>query len=267
MSTYYDIPKSSYDVRDFTITAAADLPEEFCLSTVPVKNQGSKPTCTAHALSSACEVHHQRQHGYYEEFSTEFIYGFREKGEYVGDGMSIRQGLQVLLKFGNTFERDCSGNHDYKEAMEKVEKKLEKLKELAYPHRISAYFRINAVDEIKTALMKYGVVIVSMRVYEGDKLVDDVYTVNANKSLGSHCVFIYGWNKKGWLVQNSWGESYGGDGRFIIPFDFSFKEKWGVVDEITEGEFNKPKRSKISDVFYFLWNCLINFILRFANRS
>lgn len=267
MNTYYEIPKSSYDVRDYTITADTEFPEEFCLLKVPVKNQGLKPTCTAHALSSACEYHHQRQHGYYEEFSTEFLYGFREKGEHVGDGISIRQGLQVLLKFGNTYERDCSGNHDYKIAMNKVKRDLEKLKELAYPHRISAYFRIYSVDEIKTALMKYGVVIVAMRIYEGDKLVDDVYTVNAKKSLGAHCVFIYGWNKKGWLVQNSWGSFYGGDGRFIIPFDYQFLEKWGVVDEITEGEFNKPKRNKILDVLYFFWNFIINLILRLTKRS
>lgn len=262
----YNIPKSPYDIRDYTITADTEFPEVFSLETVPVKNQGLKPTCTAHALSSVVEYHHKRQHGNYKKFSTEFIYGMREDGDKIGDGLAIRRGLQTLLQYGDTYESDCAGNHDCEAAMRNVKSNFDSLKELAYPHRISAYFKINNADELKTALMKYGVAVVSMYIHKGDRLVKDLYTVGTGDKDGSHCVFVYGWNEKGWLTQNSWGRFYGGDGRFIIPFDFQFREMWGVVDNITDGEFNKPKRNKILDVFYFLLNKILNFIFNLKGQ-
>lgn len=260
-----DVVNSQYDARDFTIAAAADFPAAFSLEVnVPVKNQGFQSTCVAHALSSVIEYHHKRQHGVYERFSTEFIYGYREAGYYIGEGMRIRDALKTIQKYGDTFSSDCSGNSDCEKAMKKVSENIDYLKGLAYPHRISAYFKINNADELKTALMKHGAVVVSMNTYDDSKLIDDVYTYDTTKDHGCHCVFIYGWNEKGWLVQNSWGVLYGGDGRFIIPFDYKFNEMWGVVDNITEGELIKPKRNKIFDLFYFLFNKIINL---FFNRG
>lgn len=246
--------KSAYDIRDYTITADSQFPETFCLETVPVKNQWHIPSCTAHALSSVCEYHHKKQHGEYVRFSTEFIYGLRENGYYVGNGMVIRDGLNTLLKYGNVLEGDCVGNHNYVKAMNHVSRDADHLKELAYPHRISGYFKINNADELKTALMKHGVVVVSMNVYNMGLLLNDVYTYNDKNDYGRHCVFIYGWNEKGWLVQNSWGYLYGWDGRFIIPFDFKFNEMWGITDNIEAGNINKPKRNKVLDVVYSLVN-------------
>ncbi len=254
--------KSPYDIRDYTIKAEKNLPDSFRLDTVPVKNQGAMPTCTAHALSSAVEYHHQRQHGWYARFSTEFLYGLREDGYYIGRGMSIRDGLNTLLKYGNVFESDCKGNHDYVDAMNHVLKEADHLKKLAYPHRISGYFKINNADELKTALMKYGTVVVAMNVYDGHRLEKDIYTYDAKNDYGNHAVFIYGWNEDGWLVQNSWGYLYGGDGRFVIPFDFKFNEMWGIEDTVTDGDIHKPKRNKILDIIYFFINKLLNFIFK-----
>ena len=57
----YEVIKSSFDSRDFTLEVATDLPAAFALDDLPdVKNQGSKPTCTAHALSSIVEYHNYK---------------------------------------------------------------------------------------------------------------------------------------------------------------------------------------------------------------
>ena len=236
---------SPFDKRDYTIKADRRFPNGFSLPTIPVKNQWSKPTCTAHALASVCEYHYKKQHGKYVKFSTEFIYGLRESGYYVGKGMRIRDGLNTLLKYGNVFESECRGNHNHEMAMILVSKDAGRLKELAHPHRISGYFRINNADELKTALMKHGVVVASMNVNNFPILVKDVYKHNEKMPSGAHAVFIYGWNDKGWLVQNSWGYIFGWDGRFIIPFDFKFNEMWGVTDNITEGNIVKPQRNYV----------------------
>ena len=46
-------------------------------------------------------------------------------------------------------------------------------------------------------------------------------------------MIIYGWNEKGWLIQNSWGTYWGKKGRAILPYDVKIREAWGVTDEVT----------------------------------
>ena len=50
--------KSPYDARDYQIITGKDFPETFELpKKVNIKDQGTKPTCVAHALSSLVEYH------------------------------------------------------------------------------------------------------------------------------------------------------------------------------------------------------------------
>lgn len=253
--------QSPYDVRDYTIKPHIEFPKEFSLKIqVPVKNQWSKPTCVAHALSSTIEYHHKKQYGSYRKFSTEFIYGLRDSSNYLGEGMVVREALKTIQKYGDVYYTDCPGNHTVQDAMSIVNTKIDELKELAYPHRITAYFKINSPEELKTALMEYGPVIVVMNTYDNDKVINDVYTYNPDNPRGSHCVFIYGWNENGWLVQNSWGKLYAWDGRFTIPFDFKFSEMWGIVDDIVENDIIRPNRNKVLDIVYKIINTIINLL-------
>ena len=91
MNFINEVVRSTFDARDYTINADTNLPTEYsCPAKVPVKNQGTKPTCVAHAAASLVEYHHKRQNdNNYRAFSTEFIYGTRDIGYYVGDGMMI----------------------------------------------------------------------------------------------------------------------------------------------------------------------------------
>jgi hypothetical protein len=95
-------------------------------------------------------------------FSTEFIYGYRPLGYYVGEGMYIRDALKTLQKVGVCPKADLTGNNKCQKAMENVNKKIDVLKTKAYPHRISTYAKVKTVEEIKQALMTFGYVIVSM---------------------------------------------------------------------------------------------------------
>ena len=255
MNLRIDVVNSPIDIRDYSINADANFPDEFeCPVKVGVKNQGSKPTCVAHAISSLLEYHYKKQVEKTRVFSTEFIYGFRPAGYYVGDGMMIRNALATALKYGDTFKTDCPGNNDVAEAMKNVNAKLDTLKELAYPHRISTYYRCYNEAQIKTALMKYGPVVISMNTYSGAKLEDDVYTYNPDASYGCHCVLIVGWNDIGWKIQNSWGTSYGGDGYFILPYEFNWNEAWGVTDTINDEDHTIKKP-----------NAFVTWLSRFLN--
>ena len=252
---------SPYDVRDYKIAcaSAADFPEEFVLDNVTVKNQGLTGSCVAHACSSIVEYHNHRQEKNDTVFSTEFIYGYRPSGYYVGEGMYIRDALKTIQKCGDVPLSDLQGNNEYSEAMEAVNAKLDELKEKAHPHRISSYMKLSSVDDIKTALMKYGYVIASMPWHANYQLKNGVYTYSSNDIRGYHAVVIYGWNKDGWLVHNSWGKSWGNNGRFIVPFDFDWKETWSVTDNIVgDKDVIKPSENVFVKLFYRIINFFAN---------
>lgn len=249
---------SPYDVRDYKIAhvSTQEFPEEFVLDSVTVKNQGSVGSCVAHACSSIVEYHNQKQQNDKTVFSTEFIYGYRPLGYYVGEGMYIRQALKTLQKCGDVPLEDLKGNNECDVAMKNVNDNIAELKQKAYPHRVSSYIRLDSIDDVKSALMKYGYVVVSMPWHADYKLKNGVYTYTDDTILGHHAVVIYGWNKDGWLVHNSWSEKWGRNGKFIIPFDFSFNEMWGVTDNIVDGDIVKPVDN---NVFVRLFYKIINF--------
>lgn len=251
---------SPFDIRDYKVAVTAvEFPESFMLPEVTVKNQGSTGSCVAHACSSVVEFHNKRQEGTDVVFSTEFIYGYRPAGYYVGEGMYIRNALKTLREIGDCPVADLKGNHKCPEAMKVVEARLEELKDKAYPHRISTYAKVNTVDEIKQALMNFGYVVISMPWYKDYKLKDGVYSHSSDETSGYHCMVIYGWNEQGWLVHNSWGKVWGKKGRFIMPFDFKWREAWAVTDEIKgEGDIIRPEDNWFVKTFAPIINAIAN---------
>jgi C1A family cysteine protease len=184
---------SPFDIRDYKVAITQEeFPDTFSLPEVTVKNQGSTGSCVAHASSSVVEYHNKRQENTDTVFSTEFIYGYRPAGYYVGEGMYVRNALKTLREVGDCPLADLTGNHKCPEAMQAVEAKLDELKDKAYPHRISTYARVNTTNEIKQALMSFGYVVVSMPWHKDYRLRDGVYTYTSNDTSGYHCVVIYG---------------------------------------------------------------------------
>ena len=259
---------SPFDIRDYKVAVTAEeFPESFKLPEVSVKNQGSTGSCVAHACSTVVEFHNKRQENTDIVFSTEFIYGYRPAGYYVGEGMYVRNALKTLKDLGDCPLSDLKGNHKCPEAMEIVEAKLEDLKDKAYPHRISTYAKVSTADEIKQALMSFGYVVASMKWYRDYKLKNGVYTYTSNDNYGYHCVVIYGWDERGWLVQNSWGSGWGQKGKFVVPFDFKWTESWAVTDEIKgEGDVVRPDDNWFVKNFSNIINAIANFFRKLFKK-
>jgi hypothetical protein len=258
---------SPYDVRDYKIACIStqEFPEEFVLDNVTVKDQGGTGSCVAHACSSIVEYHNKKQEKNDTVFSTEFIYGHRPTGYYIGEGMYVRDALKTLKRYGDVPLSDLIGNNEYDVAMKNVNDNINDLKDKAYPHRISSYMNLRGMMDIKTALMKYGYVLSSMPWHANATLKNGVYSHNTDEIIGYHAVVIYGWNANGWLVQNSWGENWGQGGRFIVPFDFEWTETWSITDNIiNEEDVIKPNESNI---FINLFYRIINFFGNIFNKK
>lgn len=256
------VVKSAKDVRDYRIAEVSkELPDEFKLDMCEVKNQFLASTCAAFAGSEIVEYHHKRQHKEEVVFSTEFIYGLRDEEYYQGEGMSLRDVCNTLFKYGDVQANVLLGNNTYEVAKKNVEEKRTELLELAYPNRISKYIALNTDEEIKTALMEYGCCLASMNCYKKYDMKDNIYRPTTNEKSGRHAVVIYGWNKDGWLIQNSWGKIWGDGGRFIMPYDVKLNEVWGIVDNITEtNNIKQPYSTALGKTLAGILNWSINLI-------
>lgn len=236
---------SPVDIRDYKRKKIEqEYPKAYFIKGIPIKNQGSAPTCVAHALSELVEFHTLKDTNEFVKFSTEFIYGCRDSSLYEAEGMFIREGLQILNTYGDVVYSDLKGNSPKGTVANlHVQDKFDYLKDRAYPYRISAYYKIKTLDEIKQAIYNDGPVVASLK-WQRKNFKKGFYSYNSNEPHGNHAILIVGWNENYLIGQNSWGATWGAKGFFFVPINEIsevFNEFYGVTDNIE----NVIKPSKI----------------------
>lgn len=237
------------DVRDYKLdvdSTGLKFPKSFKLDTPRMKDQGPVGSCVAHSIAEVIEYHNTAQEKSDSIMSVGFIYGNRRNTTHKGTGMYLRNALSNACKYGDVLKADYpfTDNVEVPEAITSFENCFEALKTIAYPNRFSTYFRVKSIDDIKYALINYGPVVFAVD-WRADAYVDEGGILHLDvkkKKVGGHCMIIYGWNEKGWLIQNSWGTYWGKAGRAILPFDTKLAEAWGVTDEVTSAtpDIKKP---------------------------
>ena len=228
--------ESKIDVRDYQIACAAapnvELPEVFELNMRAVKNQHSVSSCVAHALAAVVEYFNFMQEKTDTTMSTEFIYGNRINHTYTDQGMIIRDALENLRKYGTCPNSSMPGNIEVPEAIRRFNQDALGVIPVAYPNRITNYCSLYKKNDMKLWLMTKGPIVFSIKWYKNYWLTvnNELHFDEKSEPSGCHCMVIYGWNKEGWLFQNSWGNTWGDGGRAVYPYDATIREAWGVED-------------------------------------
>ena len=228
--------ESKIDVRDYQVACAAapnvELPEVFELNMRAVKNQHSVSSCVAHALAAVVEYFNFIQDKTDTTMSTEFIYGNRINHTYTDKGMIIRDALENLRKYGTCPNSSMPGNIEVPEAIRRFNQDALGVIPAAYPNRITNYCSLYKKNDMKLWLMTKGPIVFSVKWYENYWLTvnNELHFDEKSEPSGCHCMVIYGWNKEGWLFQNSWGNTWGDGGRAVYPYDATIREAWGVED-------------------------------------
>lgn len=230
------------DFRDRWFTPAVSVtpaPERFPDFALPVKDQGQTNACTGFGLSLVVE-HLLRRSGREEApaVSPYMLYSMaRRYDEFPGsvpdEGSSLRGALKGWFKHG-ACRLDLFSGLDMPPAADKLE---DDWWFDAVRRPLGAYYRIapsNLID-MHAALNEVGILYASSGCHSGwDEGMmskprkkrpagfDEVWTIPVRRGTAEHaghCFAIVGYNSRGFLIQNSWGPSWGSHGYALMTYD------------------------------------------------
>lgn len=182
------------------------IPEEYSyIKYLPeVENQGHTNMCVTYALAVHldwnCNVDNQQENNRNNHINKNEIYAVRK---IAGDnGMTYKDAFSFLRHQG-------------------VNSDLGKLK-------IERYAMVRSELALKQALLLNGPCVCGVYVKNMD--VFDFW--NGDKNNGGHAIAIVGYNKKGFIIRNSWGKRYGQNGYWVLNYEDFDKilECWTIID-------------------------------------
>lgn len=202
-----------------------------------VRDQGSRGTCVAQTGAAIKEYQERMDVGYEGHFSPEYIYFYRENKP--GVGMQPRDLMQILATRGCCTESTLKYQSTEATATVEIPKNVDNK---AANYKIAEYARIYTIDELKTALFQSGVCYISFPVYD---FRPEFWRKKTPESVlkGGHAVAVVGYNIKGFILRNSWGEDYGDNGHIIYPYT-DFGQHWDIWTAIDSEGSPKPPPEK-----------------------
>jgi len=239
--TMYNIVPSPRDDRDWNSEAIYDtttkIPRTLDLRKKlnVTKNQGYQGTCAAHVAACMKEWQERKDVGFKGYMSSQFVYNNRNNQ--LSNGMYGRDVMNILKNIG------CCTEESY--PYEKIEASSEidqKYLDEAAKYKIKGYARVNTIDTLKRALLVNGPCYISFPVYNYSNYMWRQF--KGEKKLGGHAMTIVGYDKNGFIIRNSWGVFWDGDGHCHYPFSDwgSHYEVWTTIDEKSD---KPPTRESI----------------------
>ena len=230
-----DVTPSPEDSRDYLastvcpVAAGEVLPKEYEAANTEILDQSVIGSCVAHACASALAAGEEAAFQKHNRYSVGYIYANRRVIDCHTEGMFLRQALKQLKHDGDVLYEDFPYNKSYRAVKKLYEARKEELDKKALPHAIVNYYRCLTVEEIKKTILVAGGAIVcvpTFRTFKKDlKRPGDTDAIR-----GHHALLIIGWTADNrWIVQNSWGKSWGYSGKLFMDMDYPMEEIWGIT--------------------------------------
>jgi hypothetical protein len=223
------------DERDFklgsitSLPVLSELPKEFKLKTLGVKDQKDTDFCSGFAVTLMSEV----QEGV--ELSPEWH--FAKSKELSNDkdewGQDLRTALKVSVNYGDIRQKDAPYS-----LKDKDDSFLRDIKNwgisdtLAIGQRKKSYFKVkgqyDSYDDVRATIYKTKTpVIMGLNWSWG---LDDYILSGASDEGFGHAITVIGWNDKGLILQNSADINAGKEGEHILPREEAnyFIDKYGA---------------------------------------
>lgn len=270
-----------------------------------ILNQGMEGACTGFGLACVANYLLWRRHlesggkGKLASVSPRMFYELaRHYDEWPGqdyDGSSCRGALKGWHKHGVCssdlwpYKLDDAGNPEFV-------RPTDGWAEDATARPLGVYYRIDklSVVDLQSAIAEIGAIYVSGTVHDGwDGLLDsgkpapqshaDLPVIAAMvdpAQSGGHAFALVGYNERGFIVQNSWGTSWGAGGFGVLPYEdwvTNASDAWAVALGVAQelGAKSKPAKkgaaapsaSAASSAFRLSPGRALNQLARTSNRT
>ncbi len=188
----------------------------------PPRDQGTRDTCAAFAAAGLKEIQEFQDVQFNEYMSPEFIYFHRENKP--AHGMFGRNVFKILQQIGSVPE----SVYPYGS----TEAPDENVYDIAANYKIANYARITSATGLRTALREIGPALVVLPL--GARRPE--FWLGCGEGVGGHAVICVGYDEKGFILRNSWGDAWNGDGHVLLPYaDWpAVWECWVGIDEKSE---------------------------------
>jgi hypothetical protein len=193
--------------KEFKETEGIQIPEKYSYKKYlpEVLNQGNKPICVPCSLSAYINWDENLENETVrKDNNVNLSEIFKNRTEKTDDGMSFKDAFYYIRHHG--VETD-NGNY-----------------------KIDKYAKVGSELALKQAIIINGPCVGGLPVY--NSAIDEFWDKEkGDELLGGHAVSIVGYNNDGFIIRNSWGNTYGIDGYYVIPYeDFNkFIEIWTVL--------------------------------------
>lgn len=235
----YGWRKDKLDVRDLKLSFNRFTHKEENLVQMDLRkncpkvyNQGDLGSCTANAISGAYQFDMMKEEEK-EIFTPSRLFIYYNEREMEGNvdedaGAEIRDGIKSVNKQGIVNEEDWPYD-----TSKFTTKPPEQLYNDAKNHLAVKYHRVEQdLDHMKECLSRGFPFVFGFTVYESFESQEVANTgkmpmpKKGEEVLGGHAVMAVGYNDttSEFIVRNSWGEEWGDNGYFYIPYEFMTSE-------------------------------------------
>lgn len=181
------------------------LPKQFSYKKYlpEVIDQGSYPICVPCSLSAYINWDLNLKDGKENDNEIDLFDIFDSRSTEDDNGMTFKDALKYLQKQGVKTNRGVV--------------------------KIGRYAKVNSLFALKYALILNGPCIGGLPVY--NSAITDFWKNYSGELEGLHAICIVGYTEDGFIIRNSWGESYGEDGYAFIKNEDAnlFTEIWTIV--------------------------------------
>jgi C1A family cysteine protease len=208
-----------------------------------IRDQGSQGSCAAQTAACIKEWQENKDVGFEEHMSPQFIYNNRENQN--SEGMFARDVMSILSKFGSCSERD----YPYGK-IEKPEEINKEIYDKAKDYKIKSYAQVKTIEGVKKALYINGPCYIAFPVYNHSSRM--WIPSIGDKRQGGHAMTIVGYNKKGFIIRNSWGKNWGNNGYCCYSYNDwgSHWEIWTTIDDKSYVNHKQETTKNICCIFF-----------------
>ena len=182
-----------------------------------ILDQGEEGACTGFGLAAAINLLNSKKRDVQFSASPRMLYEMAKKhDEWPGEdyaGSSCRGAIRGWKNMGVCSEKNWPYKADKPEELT-IDRAYE-----ARSNTLGAYYRLRPeINDYHAALNEVGVIFVSANVHNGwfgpktSKKTELAVIKPSRTTEGGHAFAIVGYDDRGFIVQNSWGESWGSGG-------------------------------------------------------